>query len=227
LAAKLEQQGLDYCCHGARTLEAAVAELGLDPQSVADQLTASRVDDAPAPWASLEPSALVDDIESVHHRYLWAELPRITALLDKIVAVHGERHSELVDVQRLFGELRADLEPHLVREEQVLFPRIRELDIAAGDVVADDAQLVELSELLTAEHETVGALLEQLRRVTGGYTTPADGCATYAACYQALAELERDTHLHVHKENNVLLPAVRARRPAAAHGSFGTGRDDV
>jgi regulator of cell morphogenesis and NO signaling len=223
LAAELEQQGLDYCCHGARTLEVAAAELGLDPQSVADRLTAGRVDAAPAPWASLEPPALVDDIESVHHRYLWAELPRISALLDKIVAVHGDRHSELVDVRRLFGELRADLEPHLVREEQVLFPSIRELDTAADDVAGDDAQLAELSELLTDEHETVGALLAQLRHVTGGYTTPADGCATYAACYRALAELERDTHLHVHKENNVLLPAVRASRLGAPHGTGGAG----
>ena len=70
-----------------------------------------------------------------------------------------------------------------------------------------------------AEHETVGELLEELRRVTGGYATPADGCATYTACYRALAELEADTHLHVHKENNVLLPPLRTepfQRPAAS-----------
>jgi regulator of cell morphogenesis and NO signaling len=223
LAAELERQGLDYCCHGARTLEVAATELGLDPQSVADQLRVSRVDAAPAPWASLEPSALVDDIESVHHRYLWAELPRITALVDKIVAVHGDRHPELVDVQRLYSELRTDLEPHLVREEQVLFPSIRQLDAAADDAVSDNPQLAELTDILAAEHESVGALLEELRQVTGGYTTPADGCASYAACYRSLAELDADTHLHVHKENNVLLPAVRASLRAAAHSSRGPG----
>jgi regulator of cell morphogenesis and NO signaling len=89
----------------------------------------------------------------------------------------------------------------------VLFPRIRQLDAAADDAARDDAQLAELIELLKAEHETVGGLLEQLRHMTGGYTTPADGCASYAACYRALAELEADTHLHVHKEN---------KRPAAS-----------
>ena len=60
------------------------------------------------------------------------------------------------------------------------------------------------------EHETVGALLEELRRVTSGYSVPQDGCASYAACYRALADLEADTHLHVHKENNLLFPAVRS-----------------
>jgi regulator of cell morphogenesis and NO signaling len=223
LAERMEQQGLDYCCHGARTLEVAAAELGLDPQSVADQLSAGRVDAAPAPWASLLPSALVDDIESIHHRYLWTELPRITALLDKIVGVHGDRHPELIDVQRLYGELRTDLEPHLAREEQVLFPRIRQLNAAADDAARDDAQLAELIELLEAEHETVGGLLEQLRHVTGGFIPPADGCASYAACYRALDELEADTHLHVHKENNVLLPALRASLLALAHDTAGPG----
>ena len=65
-------------------------------------------------------------------------------------------------------------------------------------------------ETLADEHETVGALLEELRRVTSGYSVPPDGCASYAACYRALADLEADTHLHVHKENNLLFPAVRS-----------------
>ena len=61
---------------------------------------------------------------------------------------------------------------------------------------------------LAGEHETVGALLDDLRRVTSGYALPGDGCASYAACYRALADLETDTHLHVHKENNLLFPLV-------------------
>jgi regulator of cell morphogenesis and NO signaling len=230
LAAALESRGLDYCCHGTRTLQVAAAELGLDPWSVADQLSTEGADDAPASWASLAPSALVDDIESVHHRYLWSELPRITALVDKIVAAHVDRHPELAAVQRLFGELRTDLEPHLVREEQTLFPAIRELDAPADGATPHDADLAALTRLLEADHETVGALLAQLRHVTGGYTTPTNGCASYAACYRALAELEADTHLHVHKENNALLPAVRASllaRPTARGFWTGPGAHNV
>ena len=48
----------------------------------------------------------------------------------------------------------------------------------------------------------------ELRRLTDGYTPPADGCASYVACFAAMAELEEDTHLHIHKENNVLFPLV-------------------
>ena len=38
------------------------------------------------------------------------------------------------------------------------------------------------------------------------YVVPADGCASYTALFPGLEELEADTHLHVHKENNVLFP---------------------
>jgi regulator of cell morphogenesis and NO signaling len=213
LAAELEWRGLDYCCHGGRTLTDAALEAGLDASTVADELSVIAVDELAAGWASLDPSELVDHIDTVHHRYLWAELPRISALVDKIATVHGERHPELFEVQRLYGELRADLEPHLTREEQELFPRIHQLAKASdpsSDLTRDLAAQIEA---LAGEHETVGALLDDLRRVTSGYSVPGDGCASYAACYRALADLEADTHLHVHKENNLLFPAVRSQPP--------------
>ena len=141
LATELERHGLDYCCHGARTLAAAAVEAGLDAHTVADELSAARVDEPPAAWATLDSVDLLDHIESVHHSYLWAELPRISALVDKIVAVHGDRHPELARVQELYNELRADLEPHLVREEQVLFPRIRQLAGAAHQPRPADEEL--------------------------------------------------------------------------------------
>ena len=217
LAADLERRGLDYCCHGGRTLADAASEAGLDARTVAEELSAAHVGEPAAAWASLGLVELVDHIETVHHRYLWAELPRISALVGKIVTVHGDRHPELVEVQRLYTELQADLEPHLAREEQELFPMIRQLAATDGRR-SDKRALAAQIDALAAEHETVGDLLDELNRVTSGYTTPADGCATYTACYRALADLEADTHLHVHKENNLLFPAVRAEptRPTAA-----------
>jgi regulator of cell morphogenesis and NO signaling len=216
LAADLERRGLDYCCHGGRSLADAAGEAGLDAQTVAEELSAAHVGEPAAAWATFGPAELVDHIETVHHRSLWAEMPRITALVGKIVSVHGDRHPELADVQRLYDELRADLEPHLTREEQELFPMIRQLAAATAGPESHDPALVAQIGLLATEHETVGALLDELSRVTSGYTTPADGCASYAACYRALAELEADTHLHVHKENNVLFPLVLAEPMAAA-----------
>jgi regulator of cell morphogenesis and NO signaling len=68
------------------------------------------------------------------------------------------------------------------------------------------------------EHDQAGRALEMMRDLTGGYEPPDDACNTYRAALDGLAELERDLHLHIHKENNVLFPrAARAEAQSAGH----------
>jgi regulator of cell morphogenesis and NO signaling len=214
LAIHLDRLGLDYCCGGRRRLAEAVDAAGLDAGEVLDALTGVE----PAPdaddWSTMSPAALADHLESTHHAYLRVALPRLCALADKVASVHGERHPELSEVARLVVELRADLEPHLLKEERVLFPMIRELD---GATVAPEFHCGTLANpirVMSQEHDAAGELLALLRATTGNHAVPADGCASYAALYAGLAELEADTHLHVHKENNVLFPAVLADEAA-------------
>jgi len=107
-----------------------------------------------------------------------------------------------------FDSLRADLEPHLVKEEQVLFPMIRELATARVKPTFHCGSVRNPISVMEREHDTAGAALARLRQLTNGYTPPADGCTSYEMLYRGLAELEADTHLHVHKENNVLFPLV-------------------
>jgi regulator of cell morphogenesis and NO signaling len=207
-AREFELLDLDYCCGGQRTLEDACASRGLDARTTADQLARSVVDEPLPDWSAMGLTDLVDHLESTHHRYLWDELPRLSALVAKIVSVHGDRHPELTQVEACFEEIRHDLEPHLVKEERVLFPMIRELDAATESVSFHCGTLRNPISVMLGEHDAVGDLLARLRQLTNGYEPPADGCASYLACYAGLAELEVDTHLHIHKENNLLFPAV-------------------
>lgn len=111
-------------------------------------------------------------------------------------------------MRRCYRELRDDLEPHLRKEVQVLFPMIRQL-AAAGSVRSFHCgSLANPISVMLGEHDRAGGLLAELRALTGDYQTPADGCASYRACYDGLARLEADTHLHVHKENSLLFPTV-------------------
>lgn len=214
LARELEQRGLDYCCGGQRSLADACAEVGLDATTVAGELSSlTDLDEAAPDWASLDMAALVDHLEATHHRYLWDEMPRLAALLDKIVAVHGARHGELEQIRDCYAEIRADLEPHLMKEERILFPMIRELATATATAAPNFhcGSLLNPISVMLREHDTVGELLARLRLLTDDYRTPADGCASYQAAFDGLARLEADTHLHVHKENNVLFPQVLER----------------
>ena len=209
LARELERRGLDYCCGGQRSLADACADEGQDVEAIVTDLTNLVHPDEAAPaWASMDMAALVDHLESTHHRYLWDEMPRLSALLDKIVAVHGARHPELEEIRACYSEIRADLEPHLTKEERVLFPMIRELATATAPPTFHCGTLGNPISVMLGEHDTVGDLLARLHALTDGYRTPADGCASYRAAFDGLAQLEADTHLHVHKENNLLFPQV-------------------
>ncbi|HUS43578.1 MAG TPA: iron-sulfur cluster repair di-iron protein [Ilumatobacteraceae bacterium] len=208
LARELEHRKLDYCCGGAVTLGQACRDTGLDAAVVATELRSSISDDGPASWSHLEVADLVEHLVDTHHRYLWSELPRLQALLDKVVGVHGDRHPELNEVACCFGAIRADIEPHLMKEERVLFPAIAQLASSPTAPTFGFGSLGNPISTLLREHDELGALLGDLRSVTGDFTVPDDGCASYQALFEGLEQLEADTHLHVHKENNVLFPRV-------------------
>jgi regulator of cell morphogenesis and NO signaling len=210
LARELERRGLDYCCGGTRTLRQACVAQELDPAGVLEELVAASSPHPVGTWATMDAIRLVDHIEATHHRYLWDELPRLTALMDKVLRVHGCRHPELDDVAGSFSELRADLEPHLAKEERVLFPMIRQLASATASPAFHCGSIRNPIVVMMREHDNAGELLARLRRLTDGYQPPADACASYDALYRGLHELEADTHLHIHKENNVLFPMVEA-----------------
>jgi regulator of cell morphogenesis and NO signaling len=200
-----ETFGLDYCCHGERTLRAACADAGVDPVAVEAKIAAA-VPEGDVTWAALPPAELADHIVATHHVYLHEELPLVEALATKVRAAHGARHPELADVERLVAAVRADLEPHLMREERVLFPAIHAL--AAGERDFPFGTVANPIRMMGIEHERAGELLAELRRATDGYAVPADGCASYRSLYERLEALELDTHLHIHKENHLLFPAA-------------------
>lgn len=211
----LERHHLDYCCAGRRTLTDACADAGIDPDAVMAEL--ELVERAPPPdWATMGPTELVDHLEAVHHRYLGEELPRLDALVGKVLATHGARHPELTSVSATFAVLRADLEPHLLKEERVLFPMVRELFREGAVPAFHCGTLANPIRVMLAEHDRAGELLAELRALTHDHRPPEDGCASFRALYAGLAELEADTHLHVHKENNLLFPAVLEREARLA-----------
>ncbi|SDB95401.1 regulator of cell morphogenesis and NO signaling [Raineyella antarctica] len=203
----LESYGLDYCCGGQRSLSEAATAQGLDPDRVAADLQLEGAT-APLHWESSDLSGLAHDIVDTHHAYLWEEMPRLEALVTKVVGVHGGRHPELAHVGDLYARAVADLDPHLTREERVVFPAITRLERTQAPVRLGDGSLGEAVQRLVEEHDVVGDLFAEINRTTGGYTTPEDGCASYAAMLAGLQQMEQDLHLHVHKENNVLFPKV-------------------
>jgi regulator of cell morphogenesis and NO signaling len=209
-ARTLDRLGLDYCCHGRRTLAEACTAAGLDPVAVTAELEALPID-GDRSWSAMEPAALADHIVATHHRYLDVELPLLDALAVKVCTVHGARHPELGEVKALVEAIRGALEPHLRVEEELLFPAIHAAPVGAPPAPSQSPGLglAELVQAMEAEHDQAGDLLTALRRVTSAYEVPPGACASYRSLFERLEALELDTHLHVLKENHALLPALR------------------
>lgn len=202
----LEKFGLDYCCDGHQTLAAASSKAGLDMTEIAAALDLA--DEAPAAPAKAGNNAeLAHDIIDTHHSYMWEEMPRLAALVDKVHRVHRERHPELAAVHEAFDKAVAALEPHMTSEERSVFPTISKLEKGQRPSGADtlDATL----DQLVAEHVFVGDKFKEINRITDGYAMPADGCNSYRMMLEGLQEMEHDLHEHIHKENNILFPAAR------------------
>ncbi len=204
----LEQLGIDYCCHGQRSLEEAAQAAGLDLEEVSARLDLPGEAPAVTDPRSLELAALAHDIVDTHHAYTWEEMPRLQALVDKVAGVHGERHPELVEVARVYGRVVAELEPHMTREERVIFPAITRLEKTQAPVMLTSGDFAEALRELIAEHDVVGELLARINQLTDGYAAPEDACGSYRSMLTGLSHLERDVHEHVHKENNILFPRV-------------------
>lgn len=195
---------IDFCCGGNRPLSEAIREQKLNEENIINLLNDrykefQEKNEEFTDWVKEKPGKLVDYIVNKHHRYLKEELPRISELIFKILSVHGSSHPELFKVHKLFNTLRTELEGHLVKEEEYLFPAIKNYEVEK-----DKKKVLNLLEELEGEHVGAGDIIKELREVTDHYTAPKDGCRTFELTYRKLRELEEDIFQHIHLENNIL-----------------------
>lgn len=213
-----ETVGIDYCCGGGKRLDEACAAKGLDPAAVLASLEAlgDDVSSGEDP-ATRSLTDLADYIVATHHEFTRAEIERLARLFEKVCAAHGENRPELLTMREVFAALAGELVPHMLKEERVLFPYVKELERAALTGVAPARPFfirarnpVRMMEL---EHETAGELLAELRTLGRDYAAPEGACMTYRALLEGLTDLEGDLHRHIHLENNVLFPRAVALEP--------------
>ncbi len=210
LSRVFEKLRIDYCCGGKASLEDACTQKKLDPQTVLAMLDAvaseSRQDSPEVNVAAMSLADLVDHIETTHHQYMWNEMPRLGALVEKVARVHGGEDSRLLDLLEEYQALAKELEVHMLKEERILFPLIRELEGGNPAAASPCGNASGPIRQMRLEHDQAGEALERMSSLTDGYIPPEWACNSYRAMLDALANFEMDLHQHVHKENNVLFP---------------------
>jgi regulator of cell morphogenesis and NO signaling len=207
-----EQAGIDYCCGGQRSLEEACTKAKMSFAEVAallDNAAAARTA-ADRDWLAASQADLVEHIVNQHHAYVRQELPRLTALITKVSGVHGKNHPELAPIARAFAEVANEMTMHMMKEENILFPYIVDMEKAAQGKGPQPAAMFGTVQnpvrMMMQEHDSAGANVQAIRAASSDYTVPADGCTSFRVLYEALAAFEADLHQHIHLENNILFP---------------------
>lgn len=194
------RHGIDFCCGGGLPIGEVCEKKGLDAEAVLREIEAevSTTQDDVTRWTEAPLSDLVDHIVDTFHRPLEEELPRLEFMVRKVNRVHGDKSPEalpaLVDT---FVRLKAELEDHMGKEEDVLFPAIKS---GKGATAAGPMAIME------DEHLAAGEALARIRTLTEDFRVPDGACNTWRALWHGLEALEKTMHIHIHLENNILFP---------------------
>lgn len=211
-ASVFESHDMDFCCHGAQTLEAACAAHHVAVEQLETELAAlNREPTAERPDVNaMPPAELARHIVAVHHVYTKKALPEIAGHLDTVVRVHGGNHPQLAAIRQLFTTLRQELEPHLEKEEQIVFPYIETMDETGSPPPADFSGISQPIAALEREHENAGKTFDRINVLADGYQPPDDACNTYRLVLREMQDLEQDLHVHIATENYLLFPKAVA-----------------
>ena len=207
-----KKYGIDFCCKGGRTIEDACASKGIDPQPLITDLEAATnlSDDRAVDYATWKLDRLANHIEDVHHTYVVEASEQLKQFLDKVAKVHGEGHPYLIDIRNMFFESAGNLAQHMKKEESILFPFIKKMQMAkdAGEPMPQPSfgTVENPIAMMKVEHENEGERFEAMSVLTDGFNPPEYACNTWRVSYSLLKEFVDDLHKHIHLENNILFP---------------------
>jgi regulator of cell morphogenesis and NO signaling len=199
---------IDFCCGGNIPLSQAAEQNELNLDNLIEELkdvfekyenTEKNVD----VWTDSDSHTIINHVINNYHRVSEEELAMLSPYVTKVSRVHGEHHPELIKMNELFYEFKKELLEHMAKEEEIVFPLIKQL---ADGTAANPEEAIKMIVELEKEHDHAGELLRQIRAVTSDFALPLDACGTYRLVYARLETLESLTFMHVHLENNILFP---------------------
>lgn len=207
------EYNIDFCCGGDRLLSEVLEEQNINEEEILDKLNTSykefknKEEDA-IDWKAASMEALIEHIVSKHHAFMRNELPITSNLLNKILKVHYIDHGEtLSTLHKLFNSLKTEIEEHLVKEEELLFPAILEFEKKSSSDLLNKA--LKVMHETEDEHDNAGDILKEMRKITNNYEVPSNSCNSFVRTYEKLQEVEADLFQHIHLENNILFEKLK------------------
>lgn len=194
-AALFRRSGINFCCGGDVSLQAAAEKAGLSPNgllAVLQELERAAGRDAPEDTVSL-----IDHLLARYHETHRRELEFLIPLAQKVERVHGDHPSAPIGLADALEAMRDELESHMMKEELVLFPMMR-----AGASETIEHPIIQMRH----EHDDAAQLLATIEHVTHGLALPPGACGSWTALYTGVKKFNDDLVTHMHLENAILFP---------------------
>lgn len=198
---------LDFCCGGKQTLLRAATRLQLDLPAIEAELAALSDEPLQKDCRIAPLTEIMDYILVRYHIRHREQLEELILQATKVERVHANKPTVPAGLTNYLTLLNQDLNSHMQKEEQILFPMIRR---GMGAQAAGPINVME------SEHQSAGKLLEMIKQVTNNVTLPDQACTTWKAMYNGINELIDDLMNHINLEDYVLFPrALAGEHPAA------------
>lgn len=199
---------LDFCCGGAKTLAEEAARRRVPAQTIAEELAGlSRAASDEDGLANLSDTDLVEHIIHRYHDVHRQQLPELIRLSRRVESVHRDHPACPAGLAEHLETMLDELEGHMQKEEQVLFPMI-----ARGQGARATMPIA----VMRHEHDDHGQALTRMNELAHQRVLPEDACNTWRALYLSLEHFHRDLMVHIHLENNVLFTRCDGRLGSAA-----------
>lgn len=204
-----KKKGIDFCCGGKVTLKDICAKKNIPYNELKTELEkVDQKNDQPDDFNNWSLDRLADHIINVHHQYVRENIPILSQYANKVARVHGDANPEVVEINYLFQLIAEDLERHMIKEENILFPYIKNLAQVEAEKIPfalpHFGTVQNPINMMEHEHDVVGEYGHKIAELSNQYTPPAHACNTYRVLFAKLKEFEEDLHLHIHLENNIL-----------------------
>lgn len=150
-------------------------------------------------WRLAPPGALIDHLLERFHETHRRQLPELIRIAKKVEARHADHPACPHGLAAHLEVMQRDLESHLQKEEQILFPLLRN---------GSPAYVPGPIAVMRHEHAQHDVALARLAQLSRGGLAPEAACSTWQALYAGLAVLRDDLLEHMRLENDVLFAGV-------------------
>lgn len=153
---------------------------------------------------------LADYIVNTHHKYVLQANPMVFEYTQKAAKANGEKNPELIEIADFFMEIMGELNCHMMKEENMLFPYIKALANAKKTnerINTSEFGSVQMPiNMMEHEHATVVEMFEKIKQLSNNYTTPLSADSAYKLTFAKLQEYQNDLLHHIYLENEILFP---------------------